>query len=318
MEMVMTIKSPRLSIGLPVYNGENYLSQSIEALLGQSYTDFELIISDNASTDDTEEICRTYAAQDRRIRYIRQSHNIGAAPNHMFLFHQSRGEFFKWAAHDDLYGRDLLARCVTALDERPDIVLSHAQQAIIDGSGEVVARYDYTMATNSPHAPERFRSLLFTDGGDDFYGVIRSDVFRRVTPHDSYHNAGRMFVAELALHGPFYLAPELLYFRRDHPARGDRLPSMRRICANLDPRRADHSTLRLVSDYIKGYVNAIKHAPLSPAERRECYRYLLQWLGSRTLLRPIQQAMGTFPTAPRRAVVSADGAAIAGRGRRPS
>ena len=108
--------APRLSIGLAVYNGENYLAESLDALLGQSYEDFELIISDNASTDGTAAICGRYEKQDPRIRYIRQPHNIGLAPNHNFVFEQARGELFKWASHDDLYARDLLKRCVGALE----------------------------------------------------------------------------------------------------------------------------------------------------------------------------------------------------------
>src|SRR5712672_2829455 len=112
---------PRLSIGLPVYNGENFLAESIEALLGQSYEDFELIISDNASTDGTPDICRRYAKQDSRIRYIRQPRNIGSAPNHNVVIERARGELFKHASHDDLYARDLLERCVAALDERPNV-----------------------------------------------------------------------------------------------------------------------------------------------------------------------------------------------------
>ena len=108
---------PRLSIGLPVYNGENYLAESLDALLGQSYEDFELIISDNASTDGTADICRRYGKQDSRIRYIRQPRNIGLAPNHNVVLDQARGELFKWASHDDLYARDLLKCCVEALDE---------------------------------------------------------------------------------------------------------------------------------------------------------------------------------------------------------
>ena len=81
---------PRLSVGLPVYNGEDYIAESIEALLGQSYEDFELIISDNASTDSTAGICQRYAEQDSRIRYIRQPHNIGLSPNHNFVLPGSR------------------------------------------------------------------------------------------------------------------------------------------------------------------------------------------------------------------------------------
>lgn len=96
---------PRLSIGLPVYNGERHISAALEALLGQTYEDFELIVSDNASTDGTSEICLRYTRQDRRIRYIRQERNIGLVPNHIFVLKQARGELFKSAAHDDLYPR---------------------------------------------------------------------------------------------------------------------------------------------------------------------------------------------------------------------
>ena len=77
--------APRLTIGLPVYNGEKYIAESLDALLGQSYTDFELIISDNASTDSTGDICRQYEKQDSRVRYVRQPQNIGLAPNHNFV-----------------------------------------------------------------------------------------------------------------------------------------------------------------------------------------------------------------------------------------
>jgi glycosyltransferase involved in cell wall biosynthesis len=140
-----------------VYNGEEYLAESLDALLGQTYEDFELIISDNASTDGTEEICRKYAAKDSRIRYVRQPKNIGATPNHNYVFAESRGELFKWASHDDLYGRDLLRRCVEALDERPDVILAHSDQAIIDGDGHREALRVHARH-RSPHAPDRFRS----------------------------------------------------------------------------------------------------------------------------------------------------------------
>jgi glycosyltransferase involved in cell wall biosynthesis len=269
---------PRVSIGLPVYNGQNYLSESLDALLAQSYEDFELIISDNASTDATEEICRRYAAADPRIRYIRQPHNLGGSPNQDFVFQQARGQLFKWAAHDDLYGKDLLARCVEVLDQHPEVVLCHADMAYVDADGDIIHRYDYTMATASSSAPERFRSLLFTDGGDDEYGVIRTDVLRKVRPCDSYHNPGRPFVAEIALHGPFYQVPELLYFRRDHPDRGDRSPTIRAVCSRMDPRRASHSSVRLYAEYVLGYVGAIRRAPLSTGDRLSCYRHLASWL----------------------------------------
>ena len=166
-------RAPRLTVGLPVYNGAALLAESIEALLGQTYEDFELIISDNASTDGTAEICRFYEKQDSRVRYFRQPRNLGSAANHNFVADQARGELFKWASHDDLYARELLTRCVDALDEHPEVVLAHSWTAMIDSSDTVTLALEYPLATASRRAPERFRSVLFGRGGDDFYGVMR-------------------------------------------------------------------------------------------------------------------------------------------------
>ena len=277
--------APRLSIGLPVYNGGTLLTESLEALLGQSYEDFELIISDNASTDGTADICRRYGKRDSRIRYIRQPHNIGLNPNHNFVIEQARGELFKMASHDDLYARDLLKRCIVALDEYPQVVLAHSWEAMIDTSGTVTKVLGYSVAADSPRAPERFRSMLF-DGWDDYtYGVIRTEVLRRTRLHGSHHFADRTINTELGLHGPFYQVPEWLYFRRDHPERKSPY-TVRTRCAYLDPRRADglrHPVVRLYAEYIWGYVDAIRRAPISPADRRECYRYLVQWLAGRVV-----------------------------------
>ncbi len=279
--------APQLSIGLPVYNGEKYLAEALDALLGQTYEDFELIISDNASTDGTTAICRRYIRQDSRIRYICQPHNIGAAPNHNFVLGQARGELFKRAGHDDIYAHDLLKCCVDALDEYPHIVLAHSWTALIDSSGQVTERVEYPLATASLRAPERFRSMLYGKAGDDLYGVMRTEVLRRASPHDSYHHADRTITTEIALRGPFYQVPDWLYFRRDHPDRAERAwPTMRARCANMDPRRADrlrHPAARLYGEYLWGYVAAIRRSPLSPADRQECYRYLAGWASSRAL-----------------------------------
>ena len=272
---------PRVSIGLPVYNGENFLAEALDALLAQTFTDFELIVSDNASTDRTAEICRSYAARDRRIRYVRQPRNIGGQPNQAAVAELARGEYYKLAAHDDLYSPYLLERCVEVLDACPDVVLCHGDMAFVDEAGEVIGHYDYTMATDSASAPERFRSLLVTDGGDDEYGVVRTEVLRRVRPAGSHHNPGRPYVAEIALHGRFHQVPELLYFRRDHPGRGDRTPSMSALATRMDPRRRGQSAARLVVEYVLAYVGAVHRAPLSRADRLACYRILLGWLASR-------------------------------------
>ncbi len=277
--------TPRLTIGLPVYNGEKYVAESIEALLGQSFTDFELIISDNASTDGTGEISRRYEKEDSRVRYFRQPQNIGLSPNHNFVAEQARGELFKWASNDDLYARDLLERCVDALDKHPDVVLAHSWTARVDASGTVTKAFEYPLNTSSAWAPERFRSLLFVSGGDDDYGVMRTEVLRRTAMQESYHHADRTIIAELSLYGRFYQVPDWLYFRRDHADRAERAcPTMRSRCANMDPRRADrlrHPAVRLYGEYLWAYVTAIHRSPLPAAERRECYRHLAEWLAKR-------------------------------------
>jgi glycosyltransferase involved in cell wall biosynthesis len=315
---------PRLSIGLPVYNGGKYLAEAIEALLGQTYEDFELVISDNASTDGTADLCRRYGKQDSRIRYMRQPRNIGMQPNHNFVITQARGELFKMASHDDLYARDLLKRCVDALDEHPQVVIAHCWEAMIDTSGHVTKLLQYSVALDSPRAPERFRSMLF-DGWDDYtYGVMRTDVLRRTRLHGSHHFADRTINTELGLHGPFYMVPDWLYFRRDHPERTTPY-TVRTRCAYLDPRRADrlrNPVARLYAEYIWGYVRAVRNAPLSPADRKQCYRYLGRWLASRTL--PVMGRSlrggalhGSDATVAPEAVISVD-ALVAGREREGS
>lgn len=278
---------PKLSIGLPVYNGGRFLARSLEALLGQSFEDFELIISDNASTDDTSEICRHYVRQDERVVYHRQRHNIGSSPNHNYVVDAARGELFKWASYDDLYARELLAHCVDALGERPECVAAHSWTANIDSSDAILAAPTYMLTTDTEHPPDRFRSVLFGRGGDDIYAVIRTNVLRRVGPQNSYHHAEHPMVAALSLYGRFHMVPDWLYFRRDHPEQAERACStMRSRCVNMDPRRASrwrHPAVRLYGEYVWGYVTAIRRAPLSSADRRESYGYLGEWLATRTV-----------------------------------
>lgn len=278
--------APRVSIGLAVYNGEEFLAESIQALLGQTYEDFELIISDNASTDGTADICRGYAKQDSRIRYFRQPRNIGGAPNHNFTIDQARGELFKTASDDDLYGRDLLKLCVEALDERPEVVLAHSWSAAIDESSTVTHVVDYPVNTAAPQATERFRSMLFDGWGDDEGGVIRMSVLRRTPLHQSHHFADRTFTTAIGLYGPFYMVPEYLYFRRYYAGQAGARGDIRARCSAMDPRRKNrlrHPVARLYGEYVWAYVSAIHRAPLTVAEKRECYRLLARWGAGRAL-----------------------------------
>jgi glycosyltransferase involved in cell wall biosynthesis len=278
---------PRVTIGLPVYNGEQYLEQALDGLLAQTFTDFELIISDNASTDRTAEICQKYAAGDPRIRYVRQPTNIGAGPNHNILVPMAHGEYFKWASHDDLYAPELVSKCVAALDAHPEVVLAHVHDGQVDSDGNVTALPAYSLDTTSPKPHVRLRSLLRVNGGNDFYGVIPTEVLRRVRPHHSYHHADRTFMAQLILYGPFVQVPEVLYYRRDHPGRASRGRTTRQVVATLDPRRSDrlrHPLVRLYLEYVAGFLGAVWRAPLSVPERIRCSYEVAAWLVGR--LRP--------------------------------
>jgi glycosyltransferase involved in cell wall biosynthesis len=111
-----------VSIGLPVFNGESFLGRALDSLLAQTFANFELIISDNASTDKTEEICKEYTARDSRIRYIRQASNLGGLENFNFVLREAHSKYFMWAAVDDQWDPAFIQSLLTALENEPTAV----------------------------------------------------------------------------------------------------------------------------------------------------------------------------------------------------
>jgi glycosyltransferase involved in cell wall biosynthesis len=209
---------PAISLGLPVFNGERYLAVAVESLLGQTRPDFELVISDNASTDKTERICREYADRDPRIRYHRHAQNVGAAANFRTVFERSRAPYFKWVAVDDSLAPEYLERCAHVLDERADVVLCCTKVTIVDEHGATVRRYDDGQELLHARAADRFRARLTQDSWcNAVYGLIRADVLRRTGLLATFSGSDVVLVAELALYGRFVEVPEYLLFRRWHP-----------------------------------------------------------------------------------------------------
>lgn len=213
----MSTYQPQLSIGLPVYNGEKFLKEALDSLLTQTFEDFELIISDNASTDCTEEICRTYAAQDKRIRYHRNEKNIGCAPNFNRVFELSSGKYFKWAAYDDLHAPDFLMKCIQVLEQDPTVILCHSQVYFINEYGQFLQYYDIHLKTDLPKPHQRFRELLVKHLCYQSYGVIRADALRKIRLMGGYGAADAILLLRLGLVGRFYEIPEYLFFARNHP-----------------------------------------------------------------------------------------------------
>jgi hypothetical protein len=189
---------------------------------------------------------------------------------------------------------------VQLLDDDDALVLAHADSALIDQDGLIIAEPEYSLDTGSLSPVKRFRSLLYGRGGNDIYGVIRTDVMRATHGHGSYHHADRTLVAELALHGRFGQWPEVLYYRRDHPDRAERAPDRRNRAVNLDPGRRSHSMLRLLSDYVLGYLRAIEDAPMTRVQKAAC----LAELGGYVLTRLIPFHQLTVMTNPDPAVRS--------------
>ena len=213
----MSSNKPRVSIGMPVYNGEKFVRETLESILAQTFADFELIISDNASTDKTEKICREYAAGDRRIRYYRNAQNRGAAWNYNRVFELSSGEYFKWIAHDDLNAPDFIAKCVEVLDRDNSVVLCHSKVKIIDEQGNFLQTYNVNLNTDSPKPQERFHELLSKHLCYQIFGVIRSCALKLTPLLGTYGHADGVLLVRLALLGRFHEIPEYLFFIRNHP-----------------------------------------------------------------------------------------------------
>jgi glycosyltransferase involved in cell wall biosynthesis len=204
---------------MPVYNGEKYVAESIRAILAQTFSDFELIISDNASDDRTEQICREFARQDSRIRYFRNAENIGAAGNYNRLFDLARGQFFRWANADDLFAPTLHALCLKALRDNPDAVLSYGKTEIIDESGQMIKRYEDNLHLVDESAYSRFQRFFRQVGLTNvIYGLMRTDAVRQtgVFGDGTLPAADVGFMAELTLLGTFIEVPDVLFYRRMH------------------------------------------------------------------------------------------------------
>ena len=296
------MSSPPVSIGLPVYNGENYLSQAIESLRGQTFGDFELIISDNASVDATEDIAREAAGKDRRIRFYRQEVNAGGPANYNFVLSQARSDdFFLWHAHDDLRAPEFLERSLQVMRESPQtsVVFSSAMSIGQHGEGLTVKPRPADLLSDRPH--RRLRAVITSRHPDIvLFGLMRRHLLERTDKHGSFKGGDRILVAEMALLGEFVEIDEFLFFNRDHPDRYTRMPrdqGMRQQKnAWLDPTSDEKISLPRWMGFTK-YLQAVHRHPLARAEKARCYAAVGQVLFDnrmyvfKQLIREIQKAV---------------------------
>jgi glycosyltransferase involved in cell wall biosynthesis len=290
----MIERVPRLTIGLPVYNGENFIQAALDSLLAQTFEDFEIIISDNASTDRTAKICRAYAERDARIVYQRSPQNLGAAWNFNHLVSLARGGYFKWAAYDDVCAPTFLEKCIAALDQDPTTVLCHSQVQVIDAQGNPLAkgfdkndqRYvaltnrNIQLKTDSAKAYERFRDLAcFPHSCHQVFGVIRLRALRQTPLMPAYRGSDKVMLARLGLLGKYHEIPEVLFFLRRHPEQSMAVAavSTHLISLWLDPEMSGKLIFPRCRRFFE-FFKAVQETPLSLTEKLACYRQLLPLL----------------------------------------
>ena len=285
------VRKPQVSIGMPVYNGEQYVQVSIESILNQTFQDFKLIISDNASTDRTQEICQKYADQDNRISYHRNIENIGGPSNYNRVFELSSSKYFKWAAYDDVLAPEFLRKCVNVLDNDPSIILCHSKTGRIDKDGNLLDYYNRGMLKriSSPRPHERFGDLItrcYTTC--PIFGVFRTNSLAKTSLQGSYIGADRNLLAEIGLMGRIYQIPECLFFWRDHPDSYTSIfyGSYSNQMATLDPNRLrmetswwskqDSTSFTHWKNCIE-YLRSVNRVSLSLFEKLLCDAQIFRW-----------------------------------------
>jgi glycosyltransferase involved in cell wall biosynthesis len=291
---MLNLYKPTVSIGLPVFNGGDYLRFSIDSILEQTFTDFELIISDNASSDSTQKICEEYARRDKRIVYTRFDENKGATINYNHIVNTARGKYFKWAAHDDICKPTYIAKCVKALDENKKVILAYPQTTIIDGAGKYLHDFDDGLHLISNNPVERYKQFhrRFRTPAEcnAVFGLIRTDVLRRTALIGNYPGSDKVLLAELALHGCFSEIPERLFLRRDHENTSLRAnPGYEDRAEWFDP--AKRNTIIMATwRWFAEYYRAISRSPLSLGAKLSCYQETNRWawFAKKTLLDEIK------------------------------
>ena len=264
---------------MPVYNGEPYLKDAIASVLCQTMTDFELIISDNASTDGTEEICREFEKQDARVRYIRNAENVGAAGNYNKVFELARGKYFRWSNADDLIEPVLQERCAEVLDDNPDAVLAYGKTKIIDDSGNVLRDHDDNLDLQQELASDRFLDFFQRVGLTNvIYGLMRTDAMRQTNlfGDGTMPAVDTRFMAELTLQGKFIEMPEVLFYRRMHDDssssdRSDTEKQQQFWRPNSGGFKLPRSRLYL------SYLKSILNAPMGVGEKLRLSAYIARW-----------------------------------------
>jgi len=267
---------PLLTVGMPTFNAQQTIRASIDSLLGQSFADFELVISDNASTDGTWAIVEDYMRRDARVRGIRQARNIGANANYSAVFLEARGRYFKWASSNDVCAVDFVRACIECLEADPDVVLAAPRTCLFDSDVEHCTKYGKDIACMQSSPADRFihaGSRLALN--NVMNGVVRLDALRRTRLIEHYPGADVVLIGHLALLGKIALLDEHLFFRRMDATTATRMMSEAAVLRHHYPSETWRSRLpswRLAL----GWLRVAMGAPISAPEKWRAIRWVLR------------------------------------------
>jgi glycosyltransferase involved in cell wall biosynthesis len=265
---------PRVSIGMPVYNGAKWLVSTIQTVLAQSCEDMELVISDNASTDNTEEVCRSLAKGDSRVRYTRNAENIGIANNFNRVFHLARGAYFKWMSCGDLLDRVFVERCMDVLNARSEVVLVYPVTRLFTdepAQGED-ARDAFDLDVDDPVA--RFvRYSMEVRLNCIMHGVYRADALRKTRLYQSFIAADYNMIAELLLYGQAVQLDDVLNFRRMQPETATKFLSDAKLREAYDPKQPSRLMRQEWRRMLDCY-GIVVRSPLTLSQRTRLFLFL--------------------------------------------
>ena len=266
-----------VSIGLPVYNDARWVGTAIESLLDQTFTDFELLISDNASTDGTSRICQDYARMDRRIDYRRHDRNLGITENHNNVFQRATGRYFKWASSNDQCEPRFLQECFNVLEQREDVAIcfSKCYYVAVNDSSKELCTDDLNLDSDDPI--ERLRQYLErVTRNNIMYGLIRSRFLRDSGPIKSFPGSDINLLSRLTLYGKFVEVPEFLFYRRLSPQHQSVTLDMQlRVHQAYDPSRARLLSFTAWRSIFENFITVYR-APLHGRDRLRLLQFFCQ------------------------------------------
>lgn len=268
----MPDKQPLVTIGVPVYNGEENIQSALDSLLLQTYQNIKIVISDNASVDRTAEICQEYEKRYKKIQYYKNDINYGSVYNFNKLMDLSNGKYFMWASSHDLWDPTLVSKCVSILEKEKDVVLVYPRTLLIDRNNKPLMITPDEIDTRNMDAFSRYISIISNlSWCNMFCGVIRRDALVKCGRLKEVIGPDHAFLAELSLIGPFAQIKEPLYFRRKTRDNENPEEYKRRTLKDLNPKKNNErnrlSFRTLYTLLCVEHLKIISHSSLSRVDK---------------------------------------------------